>query len=231
VTVVTWPESFTDHPAPYSAVIIEAIDRLLPTRGTYLDPMCGTGRCFDLETSTRHILGTEIEPEFAALHPRTICADATALPFATASLTGGFCSPAYPNRMAGDYTAAGWTRNPKGRRNYSLSKRWLARDPGVVLHRNNTARYSVRRDVDRYWTLHASIWSEMARVVRVGGTFILNTKDLPADLVTGKHVALLVEAGFVAVDHHRVHPPGYRNGAHRELRVEHEDVVVLVKVR
>ena len=226
---VVWPEKFVAHPAVYSAVILAAIDRLLPASGTFIDPMAGSGRCFNLERGDRHIVATEIEPEFAALHPRTICADATALPFATSSLDGGFCSPSYPNRMNGDYTAAGWTKNSTGRRNYSLSKRWLARDADAVLHSHNTSRYGERRKPGFYWLLHALVWGEVARVVKPGGVFIVNCKDLPRLPVTEPHVALLIDAGFTEVHREQVRPPGYRFGENSKLRVDHEDIVVLVR--
>lgn len=229
MTTTNWPDTFTDFPCAYSTVILEALDRLLPASGTFLDPCAGSGRCFDLERPGRTIVGTEIEPEFAALHPRTIVADATALPFATASFTGGYCSPSYPNRMNGDYTAPGWTKDPTGRRNYSLSKRWLARDADATLHAHNTARYGERRHPGTYWLIHALIWAEVARVVRPGGIFIVNCKDLPRMEVTEPHVALLVDTGFTITHRERVHPPGYRNGAHASLRVDHEDIVVLTR--
>jgi hypothetical protein len=227
--MIAWPDTFVDHPAPYSRVILEAIDRLLPTSGAFIDPMAGSGRCFDLERDGRIIAATELEPEFARLHPRTICADATRLPFATASFDGAFTSPTYPNRMAGDYSGAGWTLNPKGRRNYSLSKRWLARDAGLELAPTNTARFSTRRGIDNYWWLHRSIWAEVARVVRQGGCFVLNAKDVIGTPVTDVHVRLLVAAGFEEVHREQVFPPGYRNGTNRHLRVGHEDVVVFIR--
>ncbi len=227
--MTAWPDTFVSHPAPYSRVIIEAIDRLLPASGTFLDPMAGAGRCFSLERDDRTFVATEIEPEFAALHPRTIVADATRLPFATAGFDGGACSPTYPNRMAGDYAAAGWTKNPRGRRSYSLSKRWLARDAEAMLHPNNAARFSTKRGIENYWWLHNAIWSEVARVIRPGGTFILNTKDSTAALVTDPHVRLLTDAGFTEVHREVVRPPGYKFGTNRHLRVGHEDIVVLVR--
>jgi hypothetical protein len=226
--MTTWPDTFVSHPAPYSRVILEAIDRLLPASGTFLDPMAGSAKCFDLERYGRTIVATEIEPEFAALHPRTILADATRLPFASASFAGGACSPVYPNRMT-DYVPAGWTKNPKGRRSYSLSKRWLARDASLELAPTNTARYSTRRGIADYWWLHRSIWTELARVIRPSGTFVLNTKNSTAALVTEPHVRLLMAAGFEEVHREQVRPPGYRMGRNRELRADHEDIVVLVR--
>jgi SAM-dependent methyltransferase len=225
--VIAWPDTFVSHPAPYSRVILEAIDRLLPASGTFLDPMAGSGKIFNLERPGRTFVATEIEPEFAALHPRTLLADATRLPFDSASFDGGATSPTYPNRMAGDYAPPGWTKNPKGRRSYSLSKRWLARDASLELAPTNTARYSTRRGVENYWWLHAKIWAEVARVIRPGGIFVLNTKDTVQALVTDPHVRLLTDAGFEEVHREIVKPPGYRNGANRHLRVGHEDIVVL----
>jgi DNA modification methylase len=224
--MIEWPDTFPDHPTPYSDCILAAIDAALPPAGIFLDPMAGSGRCFNLARPGRWVVGTEIEPEFAALHPWTTVADATRLPFGNASFDGGFTSPSYPNRMNGDYTAPGWTKNPTGRRNYSLSKRFLARDPDAVLHSHNTARYGVKRGLADYWNLHARIWAEVARVVRPGGVFVLNTKDLPGLLVTDRHVELLAAAGFAVLHREPVFPPGYRRGAHRDVRVDHEDIVV-----
>jgi hypothetical protein len=77
------------HPARFTDVIIERVQRILDAEhGTpildapaprVLDPFAGTGGVHELigyET-----LGVELEPEWAALHPRTILGDATALPF------------------------------------------------------------------------------------------------------------------------------------------------------
>jgi SAM-dependent methyltransferase len=228
--MTVWPDRFPSHPAPFSDCILAVIDEFLPESGVFLDPMCGSGRCFELEWPGRLIVGTEIEEEFAALHPKTTVADATHLPFGTAVFDGGFTSPSYPNRMNGDYTGPGWTKNPHGRRNYSLSKRWLARDETVVLHEHNTARYGVKRGMAHYWNLHFRIWGEVARVVKPGGIFVLNTKDLPGVAVTNYHIELLEDEGFVVDYRMPVFPPGYRYGANRE-RVDHEDIVVLRRTR
>jgi SAM-dependent methyltransferase len=224
--MIVWPERFTAHPAPYSDCILTAIDEALPAAGVFLDPMCGSGRCFELERPGRVVVGGEIEREFAALHSKTMVADATRLPFGAGAFDGGFTSPAYPNRMAGDYTGPGWTKNPKGRRNYSLSKRWLARDERVVLHRHNTARYGVKRGIAEYWDLHLRIWGEVGRVVKPGGVFVLNAKDLPGMTVVDGHVEMLEAAGFAVEYRMPVFPPGYRYGANRH-RVDHEEIVVM----
>ena len=89
------------HPARFNDRILEAADQLLgPRLGWILDPFAGTGRVHELRRSGRFTIGVEIEPEWAAMHPRTIVGSALALPFGAETFDAIVTSPTYGNRMA-----------------------------------------------------------------------------------------------------------------------------------
>lgn len=68
------------HPAPYPLKMLPLLAELVPADEfpKVLDPFAGTGRIHELPNET---VGVEIEPEWAALHPDTICGSALELPF------------------------------------------------------------------------------------------------------------------------------------------------------
>jgi SAM-dependent methyltransferase len=216
------------HPARFSAPILELLavllDELLPTGGAVLDPFSGTGRIHELATPTRTTVGVEIEPEWAACHPRTVQGDATALPFPSATFDAVVTSCCYGNRFADHHNAQDGSR----RRGYTHDLRRMTGDPARRLHVNNTgALYAWQ---PRYWDIHERAWSEVHQVLRPGGPFLLNVSDCrrrgKVVQVVERHAALCQRLGFRLVARHPVGTPRMRYGANREARAEHEVVLI-----
>lgn len=206
------------HPARYSPELLPVFaDLLRSTVGTgamVLDPFAGTGRIHELhpEFDTH---GIELEPEWAALHPRTQVGDALALPFDNASMDAIVTSPTYGNRLADSHNAS----DPDRRRSYThdLGRDLTAGSSGAMHWRNGGDGSA------QYRQLHLDAWREAERVLRPGGVFILNMKDHYRDAllqpVTAWHTWAL---GFVGsleyVDSRTVPTRDLRQGANGELR-------------
>lgn len=114
------PEPLLDHPAKFSAAVLDAIARAyyryVGESRTVLDPFAGVGGIHDLrdhplipEEALPRTFGIEIEPEWAATSGLTRCADAT-IPAAYRTDQGDFfpwgaiiTSVCYGNRLADRY--------------------------------------------------------------------------------------------------------------------------------
>lgn len=78
-----------DHPAKFSAPIVAELRAALahwaPVTPLFpssvLDPFAGVGGVHDLAAAGYDTTGLELEADWAATHPRTICGNATAMPF------------------------------------------------------------------------------------------------------------------------------------------------------
>lgn len=164
------------HPAKYSAGMVEHFADLIEwwrsndSDITHVaDPMAGHGGIFPLEALadvTCHAL--EIEPRFAAMHPRTIVHDSTtAWPDTIPDQVDAvITSPTYGNRMGDTYLPPESDRSK--RMTYTVAN-------GAPLHRNNTGR--INRLNGDYRLLHAMIVARIAERVRPGGHVVINVKD------------------------------------------------------
>jgi hypothetical protein len=162
-----------EHPAPFSDRILATIAARLVEQGpldVLVDPFAGTGRVHDLRhlASVARTIGVELEPEWAAKHPDTICGDALRLREVLASVgvaqVDAVCtSPTYANRLADHHEA---------------------RDDSVRL----TYRHTLGRPLtdgnagalqwgERYRVFHIAAWAEAVAVLRPGGVFVLNVKN------------------------------------------------------
>lgn len=214
------------HPAQFSREILAVVERhhLLPETGIVLDPMAGVGNVHKLATPTRKTVGVEIEPEWAAAHPDTIVGNCLKLPFGRASFDAVFTSPCYGNRLADHHLAA----DPSVRRSYTHDLQYTTGDRERRLHADNSG--TLRATKEEYWAFHARAWSEVHRVLRPGGRFVLNVSDhisrgeiVP---VVERHADLVILTGFTFVKEFRVPTRRLRYGANNQLRVPTESIVV-----
>lgn len=189
------------HPATYPQAVLDIFAELVSEHGDdedvpiVLDPFAGVGTIHQLRDQLLlDTVGVEIEPEWAAAHPDTICGDSRRLEellpdhwfdvIAT--------SPAYGNRLADDYQAS----DPHARRSYAIDLgRSLTEGSGAGLHFDTDGEYE---------DLHMRVWWQCVAHLRPGGLFLLNCKDFQRAgkvmSVTGWHVRKLSDLGLVAVD-------------------------------
>lgn len=207
------------HPAPYSAAVLEALGRWTEGLRPLLDPFAGTGRVHDLGGDT---YGVEIEPEWAAMHPRTEVGDACDLRFPDGFFACVATSPTYGNRFADRHNA----RDGSLRRGYTHDLRKLTGDPDRQLAVTNTGRYQWGT---AYQALHKLAWKEVGRVLRPGGRFVLNVSDHYRNGrivdVCRWHEGTLRAFGFQLEAIELVPTPRLRLGANRH-RVPHEEIQV-----
>jgi len=207
------------HPARYTDALLPAFVDMLRGVDRILDPFGGTGKVFLLERwmPWSEIHAVEIEPEWAALHPKTTLGNALSLPWQDGYFDAVCTSPTYGNRMADtlldDYERITYTAKL-----------------GRQLHTDNAGGMQWG---DKYRTFHIAAWTEANRVLSSGGRFILNIKDhIRAGVrqhVTQWHIDTLQALGLQLVEHRQVACPGNRYGQNAELRVEYESVVLFRK--
>lgn len=218
------PAANPSHPARYTDVLLPVMAAMLKGRRRILDPFGGTGKVFWLE----HWLGAgveiqavELEPEFAAVNPRTTQGNALALPWPDEYFDAVCTSPAYGNRMADKLL-----RDIYKRKTYASE---LQRE----LHPDNAGAMQWGR---RYRAFHVSAWTEARRVLQPGGAFVLNIKDHYRTIKTGEpsvlqpvtawHIGALEALGFRLLQHEKVPTPSMRYGANADKRVEYESVIL-----
>lgn len=208
--------SVPSHPAKFGEDILAAIAPHVS--GRVLDPFAGTGRIHRLASKPGVTLtvGVEIEPEWAAAHPRTIVGNALALPFRSSTFDVIATSPCYGNRLADHHNAQ------DGSRRHSYTH-----DLGRTLHPDSAGAIAFGQ---RYRLFHLSAWAEAKRVLRPGGLMVVNVSDFIRDhqrvAVVTFHRLALVRLGMTLLDEVEVPKVGLRHGANRE-RVETESVLVL----
>lgn len=206
------------HPARYTDVLLPVFAELLQGSARILDPFGGTGKVFELEAllPTVQIEAIEIEPEWAAMHPKTTLGNALALPWPSAYFDAVVTSPTYGNRMADHHNAK------------DGSKRMTYRHTlGRALHTDNAGALQWG---DGYRDFHTQAWAEARRVLCPGSRFVLNIKDHirrgRRQEVTAWHCETLQGLGFALVDHRRVQCPGQRFGANGGARIDYESVLL-----
>lgn len=215
------------HPAKFTDGILKVMDGFIRAeaermpkrlrRFRTLDPMAGTGRVHQLPGVT---VGVELEPEWAAMHPDTICGDVLALPFRSDHFDCIAVSPCYGNRLADCHNA----QDGSVRHSYThdLGRKLTAGNSGILPYRDTLPEESA------YRTFHRKAWKAAARVLRPNSIFILNVSNFYANKVEQHvsewHSMTLRNLGFTVEEIVEVETPRLRFGANRE-RVDHEYVI------
>jgi len=137
-----------------------------PQQPIVLDPFAGVGGIHSLANCQKTV-GIELEIEWASAHPGTICGDSAELlqsvPDDSVDMIA--TSPAYGNRFADQYLPPATDK----------SKRFTY---AVSLGRKLTEGSAAAKAFGpKYCDLHAAVWSECARVLKPGGSFLLNVKN------------------------------------------------------
>jgi len=238
------------HPAKFSdevlAVMRDEVDswpiRVVPEYGLklrivepyqILDPFAGVGRVHELELWDRILTwGVELEPEWAATHPRTICGDtlnlATTLGNARKQgldvphfFDAIATSPVYGNRMSDHHDA----QDDSDRITY---RHKLGRE----LSEQNAGRlqWSGKAGKARYKDFHLKAWRQVMRVLKEDGVFMLNVSDHvrngAVQPVTRWHRKVLEKMGIEWEREERVQTKRMRKGSNGELRVGYESVLI-----
>lgn len=194
-------------------LFVEILRRHVAPGARILDPFAGTGRIHDLHPEWDTV-GVELEPDWAALHPRTRQGSALDLPTGLGTFAAVVTSPCYGNRMADSHNAA----DPERRRSYT-------HDLGRTLHPDNTGTLHWRNGGKGslgYRDFHEQAWGQVVTVLDPGGVLVLNIKDHYRDgllqPVSAWHTAVLGSLGLNYIDSQSVTTPRLRAGANRELR-------------
>lgn len=218
--LIDLPAAQPAHPAEYTTSLLPVMAAMLKGRRRILDIFGGAGGAFSLE----HWLGAgveieaiELEPEFAAMHPRTRQGNALALPWPAGYFDAICTSPAYGNRLADNY------RPGADCFGYAQS---LQRE----LHPDNAGGMQWNPNGGDYQVTHVLAYAEARRVLQPGGAFVLNMKDHYRNKVlqhvTDWHVNTLKALGFSVVKRQKVNTPSLRYGENHELRVDFEHVIL-----
>lgn len=210
------------HPARFSDELMPVLADALEGYHRVLDPFAGTGRIHELFALGFDTVGIEIEPEWAAMDPRTQTGNALHLPYSADYFDAVATSPTYGNRHADHHDA----KDPSERHSYT-------HDLGRPLHPDNSGVMHWGSD---YRTFHRQAWAEVNRVLRPGGRFVLNISDHirkgERQPVTAWHIAAVYRAGpFTLADIIPVVTKRNRFGANAEARVDNEYVLIFDKAR
>lgn len=218
-TLFELPTANPQHPAKYTDVLLSAFVKMLAGSNRILDPFGGTGKVFLLNRwyPSAEIHAVEIEPEWAAINPRTTLGNALALPWKDNYFDAVCTSPTYGNHMADQST--GMTVNSGKTFKYrAMIGRKLHQDNSGQLHWNNG-----------YQEFHVKAWLEASRVLRGGGVFVLNIKNHirkgQEQFVTEWHIETLLSLGYELLEHVKLNVPSMRFGQNSEKRIEFESVI------
>jgi hypothetical protein len=210
------------HPAKYTDVLLPVFIQMLRGSKRIIDPFGGTGKLFDIQPwlPDAQVECVEIEPEWAALNPRTTLGNALALPWPNNYFDACCTSPTYSNRMADSHEAKDASR----RNTYTHAI-------GRKLHPDNSGQLQWG---PKYKGFHIKAWTEAKRVLCPGGKFILNIKDHyrngKRQYVTDWHIETLGLLGFNLIEHRQIECPGNRQGENGGLRMAYESVILFEKV-
>jgi hypothetical protein len=252
-TATAPPQVVPDHPAKWSAPVLDVLTELvereaeqLDRRLRVLDPFAGVGRqrLADALGSAAviEVVGVELQPEWG--DEATVQGDATDLP---AEWSGRFdvvaTSPCYGNRMADHHDAADRCKACAGTGGDGDGPCPTCK--GTRLSWRNTYAHALRRQGGdlvpgsaaglqwgrAYRRLHADAIMEMLRCTIEGGLVLVNMsnhlRDGEEQLVAEWWVNELLVRQCSIVEVRRVRTRRQRHGANGEARVDGELVIAM----
>jgi hypothetical protein len=206
------------HPAKYSGALLPRMAQMLQGRKRILDPFGGEGGIFQLEPALPGATfdAIELEPEWAAKHPRTTLGNALHLPWPDNTFDAICTSPTYGNRMADTLLDC----DKYQRVTYTAKL-------GRKLHPDNSGQLQWGA---QYRAFHEQAWTEARRVLQPGGAFVLNIKDHirngKVQCVTDWHIGCLESLGFRLREHTKIDVPSMKYGQNGDARVPYESVIL-----
>lgn len=247
------PPGVPDNPAKFSREILSAIEPLvdkerafLGCEPTILDPFGGVGLVHTLGSKT---MAVEIEPEWAAAHPRTKVGDSRRLAkiFPRRRFWMVITSPTYGTRMSDHHNAQERCKACGGKgkiqSDYPAPRRgWepceKCEGKGFRVYVRNTYKHKLGRDLtpgnsgemqwgDSYREFHAAVWLQVPEVMEPGGLFVLNIsnhirKGIEIDVAGWHKETILANGCWTLEEEISVQTRRNRHGANREARPAHE---------
>ncbi len=235
-----------NHPAKFSAPIVAELRAALahwsPVTPLFppsvLDPFAGVGGVHELASAGYDTTGLELEADWAATHPRTICGNATAMPFDAGSFDIITTSPCYGNRMADTYDGSRDRCTTCKGDGEVLVDSEIVECPGcggsgLVRSKRYTYRIALGHDLTDgsaaglqwghdYRELHRAVWREANRVLKPRGLLMLNISDHirngDPQGVDIWHASVLGELGFRLLEQRPIRTQRSKNGANRDAR-------------
>jgi hypothetical protein len=252
-----------DHPAKFPKRVLDRLREMLAVERErvghlkVLDPFAGPGGIHELAEETVETYGVEIQPEWAAAHPSTICGSVLELPsIFPAGLFDVICtSPCYGNRMADSHVAAEVCSACGGTgivgETYDTHRCEACDGTGKRDHHRNTYAHSLRAagvepvvSPDNamviqwgpaYRVLHTKAWAAGHHVLRPGGLVLLNVKNHIRSGVEQRvieyHLNDWLVRGYTLEEARRIPTKGLPDGANAKTRTEAELVLALRRPR
>lgn len=264
----TQEQTIPDHPATFSKAIMRVLHELTISEAdrvghelAVLDPFAGVGTIHELPAGDERIstFGIEIQPEWAAAHPQTTCANM--LDFARSWESEPFdmivTSPCYGNRMSDHHNAQDKCRacdgvghlGPATGAAQSDYGRACSKCKGSGLTLRNTYKHALDRSgvqlVEhddnaavmqwgaRYRSFHEQAWRACDSVLRPGGLTLLNVKNHVrgdrVQQVSEFHVNCWLRLGYTLERAEPITTRGLAFGENSDVRTSFELIVALRK--
>lgn len=245
MTVTPNPE----HPAKWTPEVLTQIRAVISAEArrigrppTVLDPFAGVGRIHELRPLA-DTFGVEIEPEWAACHPDTICGDALIMPEEWRGWFDIVCtSVTYGNRMADHHAAGDLCKRCAG--SGAVEGRTCPLCKGSKLSPRKSYKTSLGRMPHRdssatmqwgsaYCDFHKRWIGVALDELEDGGLLIVNVKNhvrhREMQRVVEWWIVTLIDAGTFVEAVLPVPTRGMRHGANYNQRASAEQIIVVRK--